>query len=396
MALRLSQPDRNNMIALLRELIRIPSLSTQEGEIAARLKEELLRVGVSDVRIDRIGNVVAHLGRGKGRKLLYDGHMDTVGVGNRAAWSRDPYGAEMANGIIHGLGAADMKGALAAMIYAAKLLIDSGTRLRGELYIAAVVQEEPCEGLAARVLVEEEGIRPDWVVLGEATDLQLARGHRGRIELRVTARGKSCHAATPQLGENAIYAAARIIVGIELLAPQLNHDPFLGRGSTAVTDIESTAGSHNAIPDTCTLCIDRRLTGGETEARAIAEVRRTTAREGVSASVEVAEYQATSYTGYVCRARQAFPYWATPETAPLVRQAAQTVEKVLGFAPAIGRWEFSTDGAYTAGIAGIPTIGFGPGEERHVHTVDEQVRTDDVAAAAEVYAQLAVDLLGSE
>lgn len=396
MELRLSQSDRDATIAFLRELIRIPSLSTMEGELAARLQEELLRVGVRDVRIDRIGNVVARIGSGKGKRLLYNGHMDTVDVGNLAAWSRDPFGAEMANGVIHGRGAADMKGALAAMVYAAKILTDSGAKLRGDLCIVGVVQEEPCEGLAMRVLVEEEGIRPDWVVLGEATDLHLARGHRGRIELRVTAQGKSCHAATPQLGENAIYAAARIIVGIELLAPQLHHDSFLGRGTTAVTDIKSTAVSHNAIPDSCTLCIDRRLTGGETEAKALMEVRRIIAREGISAQVEVAEYQATSYTGYVSRARQAFPYWVTSESAPLVRQAVQTIEKVLGFEPTIGRWEFSTDGAYTAGIAGIPTVGFGPGEERYVHTANEQVRADDVAAAAEVYAQLAADLLGTE
>ena len=395
MELRLARSDRSAAIAFLRELIRIPSLSTDEGELAARLKKELFQVGISDVRIDRIGNVVARLGPETGRKLLYNGHMDTVGVGNRATWSRDPFGAEMTEGIIHGRGSADMKGALAAMVYAAKILIDSGTQLGGDLYVVGVVQEEPCEGLAMRVLVEEEGIQPDWVVLGEATDLQLARGHRGRIELRVTTQGKSCHAATPRLGENAIYAAARIIVGIEMLAPQLSHDSFLGRGSTAVTDITSTASSRNAIPDSCTLCIDRRLTGGETETKVLTEVRRIIAREDVSAHVEVAKYQATSYTGYKCRARQAFPYWATPETAPLVRQAAQTVEKVLGFAPAIGRWEFSTDGAYTAGIAGIPTIGFGPGEERYVHTVDEQIRADDVIAAAEVYAQLAIDLLGT-
>jgi len=394
MELRVSKPDRSAMIAFLRELIQIPSPSTQEAEVAVRLKEEMLRVGLTDVRTDRIGNVIARLGPHQGKKLLYNGHMDTVGIGDRRAWSRDPFGAEMVNGIVYGRGAADMKGALAAMVYGAKLLIDAGIELGGDLYIAGVVQEEPCEGLAMRVIVEEEGIRPDWVVLGEATNLQLARGHRGRIELRVTARGKSCHAATPQLGENAIYAAARIVIGIELLSLHLNRDSFLGRGSTAVTDISSTASSRNAIPDSCTLCIDRRLTGGETEARALAEVRRIIAREGISADVEVSEYTATSYTGYQCRAREAFPYWATPANSTLVRTAAQAIEKTLGFAPSIGRWEFSTDGTYTAGIAGIPTVGFGPGEERHVHTVDEQIRSDDVVAAAEVYAQLAIDLLG--
>ena len=395
MKLRLAKPDREAMIEFLRELIRIPSFSTQEGDVAARLREELLRVGVDDVRVDAIGNVVARLGQGSGSKLLYNGHMDTVGVGDRSAWRRDPFGAEMKRGVIHGRGAADMKGALAAMVYAAKLLVDSGARLTGDLYVAGVVQEEPCEGLAMRYLVEEEGIRPDWVVFGEPSNLQLARGHRGRVELRVTTHGRSCHAATPHLGENAIYAAARVIVGIELLGAQLGFDSFLGGGSTAVTRIESTASSNNAIPDSCTLCIDRRLTGGETEAKALTEVKRIIAREGISAQVDVAEYEATSYTGYICRAREAFAYWVTPENAPLVVQASRTVERVLGYVPTAGRWEFSTDGAYTSGVAGIPTIGFGPGEERYVHTVDERIRADDVVAAAEVYAQLAIDMLGT-
>jgi len=396
MKLRLAKRDRQALIEFLRDLIRIPSLSTHEGDLARRLRDELLRVGVDDVRVDRIGNVIARVGRGSGKKLLYNGHMDTVGVGDRSTWRRDPFEAQIVKGVIHGRGAADMKGALAAMVYAAKLLVDSGAKLAGDLYVAGVVQEEPCEGLAMRVLVEEEGIRPDWVVLGEATNLQLARGHRGRVEIRVTTQGKSCHAATPQLGDNAIYAAARVIVGIELLAAQLGHDSFLGAGSTAVTRIESTAGSNNAIPDSCTLYIDRRLTGGETEAKALAEVKRVVAREGIAARVEVSDYEATSYTGYACQARQAFAYWVTPEDAPLLRQAARTIEKVLGYAPSVGRWEFSTDGTYSSGVAGIPTVGFGPGEERYVHTVDERIRGTDVAAAAEVYAQLAVDLLGTE
>ncbi len=391
----LSSQDRTDLTAFLQDLIRIPSPSTQEGEVAARLMEEMRRVGFGEVFTDRIGNVVGHVGSGEGKKLFISGHMDTVGVGERSTWKRDPFGAEIEDGVLYGRGACDMKGALAAMVYGIKLLLDAGIELAGDLYVVGTVQEEACEGLGMRVLVEEEGLRPDFVVLGEATDLQLSRGQRGRMEIKVTTEGRSCHASTPEQGENAIYAATRLIFGVEILASQLANHPFLGPGSIAVTQIESSAPSRNAIPDTCTLYIDRRLTLGETETQALAEIQKIIAREGIKARIEVTEYRSVSYTGYECKAKEYFPPWILDEDHPLVKAAARAVHKALGYRPRIGRWAFSTDGVYTMGEAGIPTIGFGPGEERFAHTVDDQVRVADVFAAARVYAQLAIEVLGA-
>ena len=160
----LSAQDRNDLVAFLQDLIRIPSLSTQEKAVAERLAEEMRRVGFSRVRRDRIGNVIGCLGAGAGPRLIYDGHMDTVGVSDLYSWARDPYGAQIEGGVLYGLGACDMKGALAAMVYGGKALVDAGIQLAGELCVVGVVQEEPCEGLAMQVLIEEEGIRPDFVV----------------------------------------------------------------------------------------------------------------------------------------------------------------------------------------------------------------------------------------
>ncbi len=389
----LSYPDFQDMVAFLQDMVRTPSFSTQEGEVAARLAEEMHRIGISDVRVDRIGNVIGRIGAGGGKKLVLNGHMDTVGVSDPAAWSRDPFGAKIENGVLYGRGTADMKGALAAMVYGAKMLLDSGVFLFGDLYLVGVVQEEPCEGLAMRVLVEEEGLRPDWVVLGEPTDLQVGRGQRGRMEMQVTVQGKACHAAAPHRGENAIYGAARILFGLELLASQLAEDRLLGRGSLTVTQIESTAGSRNAVPDRCAFYIDRRLTLGETEAKALAEVQGVILRESLRADVEVTEYRAASYTGYQARQREYYPAWVMEEDHPLVQATVRAVRKTLGYLPRVQEWAFSTDGVYTMGVASIPTVGFGPGEERYAHTSEEQIRLDDVAAAARVYAQLAVDLL---
>jgi putative selenium metabolism hydrolase len=391
----LSYQDRDALISFLQDLVRTASPSTQEGELAQRLAEEMRRVGFAEVTTDCVGNVIGRIGPGRGPKLLYNGHMDTVDVTDPGLWPRDPYGAEIEEGVLYGLGACDMKGSLAAMVYGVKALVNAGVELGGDLYVVGVVQEEPCEGLAMRVLVEEEGLRPDFVVLGEATNLQISRGQRGRIELKVTARGRSCHASAPEQGENAIYAAARLIFGVELLAPRLADDAFLGQGSLSITQIESTAASRNAVPDRCAFYIDRRLTMGETEAKALAEIQSIIAREGVKAEVEVSEYRATSYTGYQCQRKEYYPAWVMAEDHPLVQAVAKAVKQTLGYKPRVGKWDFSTDGVYTMGVAGIPTVGFGPGEERHLHTVDDQIRLADVVKAAQVYAQLAVGVLGA-
>ncbi len=383
------------MVAFLRDMVRIPSLSTHEQALAVRLAEEMRRVGFTEVWTDRIGNVIGRVGIGRGPKLVFNGHMDTVDVGELDRWPYPPYEAVVQDGVLYGRGACDMKSGLAAMVYAVKALLDAEVELAGDLYVVGVVQEEPCEGLAMKVLVEEEGIRPDYVVLGEPSGLQVKIGHRGRMEMQVKVRGKAAHASSPELGSNAIHSAARLIFGLELLASRLPSDPVLGPGTLTVTQIESQAASRNAVPDCCTFYIDRRLTLGETERKAMAEVQHIIRTEEVDAEVEVPEYWATSYTGYPCTARSVFPAWVTPEDSLLVQAMVRSVRETLGYRPRLGSWVFSTDGTYSAGVADIPTVGFGPGEERYAHTVEEQVRLNDVVDAARVYARLAVELLGA-
>lgn len=386
--------DAESMARFLQELVQIPSLSTHEEAAAARLSEEMRRAGFAEVWTDRVGNVIGRVGKGEGPSLLYGGHLDTVDVGESTRWLHPPYDGVIQDGVLYGRGACDMKGGLAAMVYGVKALLDAGVELAGSLYVVGVVQEEPCEGMAMRVLVEEEGIRPDFVVLGEPSDLQVKVGHRGRVEMQVKVRGRAAHASSPSLGDNAIHNAARLVFGIELLALRLATDPFLGQGTVAVTEIDSQAASRNAVPDCCTFYIDRRLTLGETERRAVAEIQNIISTEEIDADVTVCDYRATSYSGYDCNSRAVYPAWVMPEDHPLVRSTVRCVRDVLGYRPRLGRWAFSTDGTYTAGVANIPTVGFGPGEERYAHTQDEQIRLNDVVDAARVYGRLAVELLG--
>ncbi len=394
--IRLSSEDKKRCISFLQDIVRIPSLSGQEGAVAQRIAEEMESVGIQDVWVDKIGNVIGRIGSGSGKKLLLDGHMDTVAPGDLSSWDYDPFGAEIVDGVLYGRGSMDMKGSLASMIYGVKALLDSGIEIGGDLYLAIVVQEEPSEGVSIRALMEEEGLRPDFVIVGEPSGLNISPGHRGRVAMEVDVHGRSCHASSPEEGVNAIYSAARMIFSIELLPAQFLKDPLLGSGSISVTGIRSIeTGSRNVIPDLCTFVVDRRLTLGETVEKALSEIQQVIVREAARAEVRVVEYDMETYTGYKLHVREAYSPWLMQPDHPLVKMALKGATKALGSKPKLVPWRFSTDGAYTMGVAGIPTIGFGPGEERLAHTPNEHIRISDVLKAAEVYAHMAVEILGA-
>jgi len=391
--LALEWATAQDLYAFAQRLIQTPSLSTQEGDLAALLVEHLRALGFDEVRVNAMGSVIVTLGHGNGPTLLFNAHMDTVAPGAPESWPHPPYAGTIADGALHGLGAVDMKGALASMVYGARQLLPFADRLQGRLVLAFVVQEEPCEGLAMRYIVEEEGLRPDFVVLGEPTNLQISRGQRGRVMFKVSVSGRSSHGSQPHLGQNAIYAAARLIFAVQLLADSLPKDPFLGPGTVAVTAIQSQGPSLNAIPDLCKVYVDRRLTLGETVLGARAQLESLISREDIPATVQITTYDEPSYTGLVRVAQEAHPAWVLDRAHPLVEALYQTIQTVRGSAPDIGHWPFSTDGVYTMGQAGIPTVGFGPGDPNLAHTPREAVRLDDLKTAAHVYAGLAARLL---
>jgi len=392
-SLALSEQEREQMTHFLQALVRTPSPSTQERAVAELIEEELKRVGVEDIRTDAVGNVIATIGDGNGPTILFDAHMDTVGI-TGDNWPHPPYEAKIVDDMLFGRGACDMKASIAAMVYAAKRLVEADTSLHGTAILIFVVQEEPCEGGALRAFVEEEGIKPDFVVLTEPSNLQLMRGQRGRVMLKIKVNGKASHASSPELGKNAIMAAARLIFGIDMLAADVVDDPFLGRGSIAVTSIESRAASLNAVPDECVFYVDRRLTLGETPSRVLNEIEMIMAREDIDGEVEVMTYSQETYTGYLIEAREAFEAWVLDKEHALVKLANTAAFLALGAPPAISHWSFSTDGVYSMAEAKIPTIGFGPGKPEHAHSSDEQVNLSDVAKAVHVYALVAAIVLG--
>lgn len=390
--LRLTPQEHESLTIFFQHLVQTPSFSANEGTIAQLIIDELRAGGVQNVRIDRAGSVVATVGQGN-PILLFDSHMDTVRPA-ASGWRFDPFSGTVEDGVLYGLGACDAKGSIAAMVYAARHLVSAAIPLRGQAVFTFMVQEERCEGCALKVLVEEEGLRPDWVVLAEASDLRIMRGQRGRVLFRATVRGSSSHASRPEMGDNAILDSARLIFGIDLLSTDLGEDPFLGPGTVAVTQIESQSPGLNTIPDRCSFTIDRRLTLGETPKRALAQIEQVIEREGIEVELDVNEYHDITYTGYPLATREAFSAWILDEHHPLIESMAAAYRAIARQPTTIGHWAASTDGVYSMGEANIPTIGFGPGKPEHAHTPLECVRLDDVVRAAEVYTALTAILLG--
>jgi putative selenium metabolism hydrolase len=372
-------------VRFLRELIALPSPSRGEEAVARRVVAEMEALGYDDARIDPMGNAVGRIGDGA-VKLLLDAHMDTVGIGDQSAWPHDPFEGKVENGVVFGRGASDNKGALAAQVYAGKLIAERG--LDGadvSVYIVGTVMEEDCDGLALGYVIESLG-GVNLVVLGECTNLGVYRGHRGRMEMKVTTKGLSAHASAPERGVNAVTAMAPIVLDITSLNSRLANDAFLGKGSIAISKIECETASLNAIPDSCTIYVDRRLTEGETRDSAVAELE--SIARGTEAMVEVLEYSEPSYTGLVLPTDKYFPTWVLEPDHAFVRAGVEAAQAALGRTPTVDKWTFSTNGVASAGRLGIPTIGFGPSEETWAHTVLDQCPVADLVAAMAFYAAL--------
>ena len=267
-----------NLIRFTQSLIRCPSPPGEESAVVDLILAEMRAVGFDAFWRDDVGNAVGVImGAEPGPTLLLDSHCDTVGIAPGVPWRHDPFGAEIEDGFIYGRGAADMKGALAAMIHAAAGVERS--RLRGRLLVTATVMEENLEGAALKAVMD--AIPPDFVVIGEATELRLVRGGRGRAEIHLETIGRPAHSSTPHLGRNAVLDMLPVIQAIAKLP--LPADPFLGPGVLALTDIISDPyPAYSVIPSRCRVTYDRRLLAGETEEGVLGEHHRSAGPEARS------------------------------------------------------------------------------------------------------------------
>ena len=378
---------KSQLAELLQQLIRIRSYSGEERAIVEFIVATMRRAGFDEARADKMGNAVGRIGHGP-VKILYDAHIDTVQVTDEAAWSHPPFGGVIENGTIYGRGAVDEKPAMAGYLIAAQILKErfKDAALPFTLYVVGSAMEEDCDGAPLLHVINTEGIKPDYVVLGEPTDLTVYRGQRGRMEIQITTHGKSAHGAHNERGVNAVNKMIPILSGIENLNQSLQPVAPLGKGSITTSEIVSRGPSLCSVPDWCRIHLDRRLTLNETRESAVNELKDIARQNGVDAEVSIPEYHRASWTGHEVRQEAYFPTWLTEEKHPLVHSAVQAATQVLGKPARTGVWSFSTNGVATAGRLGIPTIGFAPGREELAHSRDEEVALDDLTTAAQFYA----------
>ena len=394
--------SRSDIIAkMTSEFIRTQSPSGSEAAVAGVLKDALKNVGI-EATTDAAGNVIG-LMKGTsqipGKRLAFNVHLDHVPAGSMDCWEKDPFSGEISDGKVWGRGASDTKGAWAPMIVAMEAVKKNGG-VQGDVLFTGVVMEELSYCIGMKTLLDStlKDARPDYIVSGEATSLNIAVGHRGRTELELSTGGKSCHASTPWRGENALYKAGRVITGIEKLSRSmvpLPGDAMLGKSTLALTDIECMPGVHNMVPELCKIYLDYRFLPTETQATIIARIKKRLDDDYVTAKISTCEYSEKTYTGLEFKGQKYMPAYLMQQEHPLVKEAQAAVSDAISMQPKIQRWDFATDGGYSMGVLGIPTIGFSPCEEQLAHTPNEYVRTDYMVKAAKVYAELILRLCGT-
>jgi putative selenium metabolism hydrolase len=379
--------ENSALTGFIRDLIRIRSLSGEEGLLTERVLLEMNRLGYDDAWIDQAGSVLGLIqGHKPGRCILLDAHADTV-TANPEDWYSDPFAADIHEGRIYGRGSADTKGNLAAMVYGASQV--NREQLIGSILVCGSVHEEVMEGGSLQLVIKEN--QPDYVVIGEATNLHLNRGGRGRAEVVVETIGKSAHSSSPEVGVCAVHAMIRLIEEIEKMPSE--HHPFLGSGSMVLTDIisEPYPGS-SVIPNRCRVTFDRRLLLNETIDSVISTVKNCAQNANIECIVTLLDGNETSYRGYQMQAPKFFPAWLLEEEHPLVQHAYQALTE-LNPQIEIKAFRFCTNAASSAGLFGIPTIGYGLGKETDAHTVDESISIEELHQAARGYQAIIQNVL---
>ncbi len=382
-----AEERREKLTSLLCEFVGIRSLPGGEGKLAEAIKKSLIEAGADSVFVDPLGNCIGTIGDGP-IHLVYDGHMDTVDAGDLGNWEIDPFKPVVRDGKIYGRGSADQKGGIASAVVALSIINELGIPDRFKISVVASVLEEPREGVAWQYIVEDDGIKPDFVVITEPSSLRIMRGHLGRAEFEIIIRGRSAHGSMPEKGVNAIELMVPVLQELFELSGKLREHPVLGKGRLTVTEVKTRSPSLCAVPDIAVVHIDRRLTLGEDEESALEELRNLESVKKINAEVKPVREALRSYTGLLCTKKPLYPPWLMDEEHPLISAAKDAYRNLFRSEPKVDVWKFSTNGVATCGIYGIPTVGFGPGDPSLAHTPMEYCPIDDIVKAAAFYAAL--------
>ena len=376
-----------DLIKFLQNAIRTPSLTGHEKSFIQLVVNEMKQLGYDRVWVDAAGNAIGEIiGNNPGKSILLDAHADTV-TANADDWEIDPFGGIIHDDRLYGRGTADTKGNLAAMIFAAAKV--DRTKISGNIFVSATVHEEVFEGGSLKTVVDQT--HPDYVVIGEATDFNINHGGRGRAEIIIETIGQSAHSSSPEIGNCAIHEMIRLIRAIE--AHQLKNHPVLGPASMVLTDIISSPfPGHSVIPNRCRVTFDRRLLLGETIESLEIELDDYAQQANIECKFSILEAIETTYTNFNFEGKKFFPAWLLPEDHFLVQKSLKAVKSIVPESQ-LSAFRFCTNGAFSAGIAGIPTIGFGLGKETDAHIVHESIAIEDLIKACECYQLIIEEVL---
>lgn len=390
---RAMTPSFDAALAFAQDLVRIPSLPGEEEDVARRVLQEMESLGYDEAYADELGSVVGVLRGGSGPPVMLSCHLDMVAAGDEAEWEFPPFDGVIAGGFLHGRGAMDIKGPLALQTHAAAAL---GGKTAGDVIVAHTVFEERGGWGMDHLTRPDGGLAPAAVIIGESTNGDVAIGHRGRAEVEIVVRGLAGHASAPERARNALDVLPAVLQGVEDLAASQDSAGALGSASVVATDVQASPASRNVVPDQAVVVLDWRILPSDTEESLLARVRAAVAphlgrQQDAAAQVEcrIASEVQRAYTGAEERRGILTPGFLMAAGSPVAAAAARAVGRRGGRGAArIRPWRFATDGGWTCGVRGIPTIGFAPGEERHAHTNTERLCLDDARWAYGKYLEL--------
>lgn len=375
------EPSFDNALRFAQELVRIPSPSGGEGAVARRVLEEMEALGYDDTRMDGMGNVIGIIrGRGGAPSVMLNCHMDVVAEGDPDQWEYPPFGGVVAGGHLHGRGAMDIKGPLAIQTHAAAELKGKG---QGDIIVAHTVFEER-GGWGMEELFRAGEVSPGAVIIGEATRGDITTGHRGRAEIEIVLRGLAGHASAPERARNALDLVPQALAAVDALAAKQPSDPVLGSASLVATNVDVYPESRNVIPDEVVVVLDWRVLPDSTDEGLLRDVRTAlddqfpNLPEGFEVEVRTATEVQSTFTGRTENRPLFTPGFLMADDDPIILAAADAVgvrdgEDRAGIRP----WTFATDGGWSQGVFGVPTLGFAPGEERYAHTNRERLDLED-------------------
>jgi putative selenium metabolism hydrolase len=378
---------QDELVTFLRDLVRIDSRTYQEGAAVSWLAAKMRSYDFDEVRVDPAGNCLGRVGSGP-VVVLADAHIDTVDPGDPAEWGFDPLEGKLEGGFVQGRGVVDDKGCLSALVFAARAIKELGYGDKCTLWVSGSISEEDVEGSCVRAMMEaNQDIKPRLIIVAESSEMMVVRGHKGRALVKMVVKGKAAHAATAWTGENAIIKALPLIDAIDKKQDFVEH-PFLGKGSIEVTKVVCDSPSLNTIPGKVTVIADRRITLSESQEQILKELEPLLALSGATAAIDTEVIK--TYTGFEIVQADYFPSWVLEENHPVIQAAARAYTAISGKPAKIGKWDFCTNATYLCGVTGIPSVGFGPGEESLCHSTEETLSVDDLVVAAGVYAMIPI------